>query len=447
MPENPGFDANKEVLMEERDFDAIVVGSGCAGPIAAYELAKAGKSVLVVERGDDAGSKNMTGGRIYAHSLRKVFTESELETAPFERKIVHERISLMAPDANFTIDFESDEMEDVKSDSYSVLRGPFDQWLAKQAENAGAEYLCGITVEGLIKDDDGAVIGIRAGEDELTAHAVILCDGVNSLLAEQAVGYKRPEPTQIAVGIKETYALPASVITDRCLSNSDDEGAAMLVAGDVTKGSFGGGFLYANKESISLGIVAGIDAVSKTDYPIYEMMNEFKKHPQIAAWIRDGKLVEYSGHMVPEGGLNIMPSLVGDGVLLAGESAMMCINFGYAVRGMDYAVAAGQMAGKAVVDALDKGDTSSTGLQGYISLLEDSFVMKDLRSFSGEPEFLEHFDRMFCGYPEMIRNIFNQMLVIDGAPAKHVKQIVMPEVKKMGYLNIFRDVRGALKAL
>ena len=46
------------------DFDAIVVGSGCAGSVAAYELAKAGKAVLVVERGNYAGAKNMTGGRI-----------------------------------------------------------------------------------------------------------------------------------------------------------------------------------------------------------------------------------------------------------------------------------------------------------------------------------------------------------------------------------------------
>ena len=38
------------------DFDVIVVGAGCAGSVAAYELANAGKSVLLVERGEDAGS-------------------------------------------------------------------------------------------------------------------------------------------------------------------------------------------------------------------------------------------------------------------------------------------------------------------------------------------------------------------------------------------------------
>ena len=433
--------------MSEADFDAIVVGSGCAGPIAAYELAKAGKSVLVVERGDFAGSKNMTGGRIYTHSLRKVFDDDTLATAPFERRVVHERISLMAASTNVTINVESDRMKDPESESYTVLRATFDQWLAEQAEEAGAEYICGIAVEELLKDESGRVYGIRAGEDEITAEVVILCDGVNSLLTAQAFDYKRPPANQVAVGIKQVYELPASVITDRCLANSDDEGAAMLVAGDVTKGSFGGGFMYANKESISLGIVAGIEAVSKSDYPIYQMMEDFKAHPQIAAMIRGGKLVEHSGHMVPEGGVNIMPPLVGDGVLVAGESAMMCINFGYAVRGMDYAVAAGQMAGQAAVRALDAGDTSAAGLQSYKDALEDSFVMKDLRSFAGEPEFLENFDRMFRGYPEMLGGIMEDMLVIDGKPAKHVKDIAFPWLKAMGFRNMIKDVRGALKAL
>ena len=72
--------------MSDTDFDAIVVGAGLAGPVAALELARAGKSVLVVERGNFAGAKNMTGGRLYVHSLRNVFTDDDLADAPFERK-------------------------------------------------------------------------------------------------------------------------------------------------------------------------------------------------------------------------------------------------------------------------------------------------------------------------------------------------------------------------
>lgn len=428
------------------DFDAIVVGSGCAGSVAAYELAQAGKSVLVVERGNYAGAKNMTGGRIYTHSLKKVFPDFE-EVAPLERKITHERISLMAPDANLTIDFSSEKMHLSGSDSYAVLRGTFDQWLAQKAEDAGAEYIYGIAVEDLMIEN-GRVCGVRAGEDEITAEVVLLCDGVNSLLAEKAVGYKKPPASQIAVGIKQVFELPAPVITDRVLAGSDDEGAAWLFAGDATHGVFGGGFMYTNKESISLGIVAGIEAMAQgAQTPVYQMLEDLKQHPSVAPLIKDAKIVEHSGHLVPEGGINIMPELVGDGVMLAGDSAMMCINLGYMVRGMDYAIAAGQMAGQSAAKALDAGDTYKAGLQGYVDALEASFVMKDFRQFKQVPGFMEHFDRMFCGYPEMVRDMMNAMFVVDGTPVQPMKKTMMPLVKQVGIMNIMRDARGAMKAL
>ena len=194
--------------MEDRDFDIVVVGCGCAGAIAAFVAAKKGKSVLVVERGDFAGAKNMTGGRLYAHSLRSVLEqyapgEISWDDIPFERKITHERIALMDAGSNLTIDFTSDELGLAACDSYSVLRAEFDQWLASLAEQAGCEVLCGMAVEELLRDDSGAVCGIRVGEDEITAHVVIVSEGANSLLTERCLGAKRPAANQMAVGIKE----------------------------------------------------------------------------------------------------------------------------------------------------------------------------------------------------------------------------------------------------
>lgn len=429
------------------DFDAIVVGAGCAGSVAAYELARAGKSVLVVERGNYAGAKNMTGGRIYSHALKAVFPDFESE-APVERKITHERISLMAEDANFTIDFTSQAMEQEGQDSYSVLRGPFDQWLAEKAEDAGAEFIYGIAVESLVKDEGGKIVGVRAGEDEITAEVVLLCDGVNSLLTAEAVGAVRPPANGIAVGIKEVIELPASVITDRVLAANDNEGAAWLFAGDATKGTFGGGFMYTNKDSISLGVVAGIEATAlHGKAPVYQMLEDLKNHAAVAPLIRGGKVVEHSGHMVPEGGINIMPELTGDGVLLAGESAMMCVNLGYQVRGMDYAVAAGMHAGREAAKALDAGDTSKAGLAGYVAALEESFVLQDLRQFQKVPSFMEGFERMFDGYPQLVRDMANTMFIVDGTPVQPMKKQMMPLVKQVGLLNVLKDVRGAMKAL
>ncbi|MEG1512269.1 MAG: FAD-dependent oxidoreductase [Raoultibacter sp.] len=426
------------------DFDAIVVGSGCAGSIAAYELARAGKSVLVVERGNAAGAKNMTGGRIYSHSLKRVFPDFEKD-APLERKITHERISMLSPDANFTVDFTSEEMRQEGRDSYSVLRAEFDPWLAAQAEEAGAEYIYGIAVEDLI-ENEGRIVGVMAGEDEITADIVLLCDGVNSLLTEKAVGFKRPAAHTMAVGIKQIIELPEGVIDDRMLC-APGEGSSWLFAGDATHGHVGGGFMYTNKNSISLGLVATISDAATSEVPVYQMLEDLKAHPAVAPLIRGGKVVEHSGHMVPEGGLNMMPELIGDGVMLAGESAMMCVNLGYMVRGMDYAIAAGMHAGLCAVMALDAGDTSKAGLQCYLDALDDSFVLRDLKQFSRFPHFMESTPRMFNEYPTMIRDIMNTMFVVDGDPVKPLKKSVMPIVKKVGMMNIFKDVRGGMKAL
>ena len=100
------------------------------------------------------------------------------------------------------IDFTSAELGEEGKDSYSVLRGPFDQWLAEKAEEAGAEYICGIAVEELIKDGSGRVTGVRAGDDEITADVVILAEGTNSMLSERCLGNARPKADQMAVGIK-----------------------------------------------------------------------------------------------------------------------------------------------------------------------------------------------------------------------------------------------------
>ena len=142
-----------------------------------------------------------------------------------------------------------------------------------------------------------------------------------------------------------------------------------------------------------------------------------------------------------------MPSLTGEGVMLAGESAMMCVNLGYLVRGMDYAICAGMHAGRAAVKALDAGDTSQAGLQCYLDALEESFVLKDLKNFSKFPHFMESTTRLFKEYPEMIRDIMNTMFLVDGAPVLPLKKSITPLVKKVGLMNILKDVRGGMKAL
>ena len=426
------------------DFDARVVGAGCAGSVAACVLAREGKSVLMIERGGDAGSKNMTGGRVYTHSLRPVFPDFEQE-APLERKIVRERISLITEDENTTVEFGSERLGSAEVSSYSVLRAPFDRWLASKAEEAGAECIFGITVEDLVWDGE-RIAGVRAGDDEITAEVTILADGVNSLLSEKAKLAKRPSPHQLAVSAKEVIELPEQVIDDRFQTNPG-QGAAWLFAGAATHGHVGGGFLYTNRTSISIGLVATLSDLCTSSVPVYQMLDDFKNHPMIAPVLKGGKTVEYSGHLIPEGGYNMIPDLYRDGCLLTGDAAMLCINLGYQVRGMDYAVAAGELAARAAIEALDANDTSAAKLASYRTKLENSFILKDLKAYRNFPSFMEETTRIFNGYPTMAADILRSMFTVDGAPVQPLKAKVMGPVKNVGVLNMLKDVRKGAKAL
>lgn len=250
----------------------------------------------------------------------------------------------------------------------------------------------------------------------------------------------------MAVGVKELIELPAEVIEDRLLCGPG-EGAAWLFAGDSTKGHIGGGFMYTNKSSISLGLVATLSDLVTAKTTIYQMMEDFKQHPEVAALIRGGKLVEYSGHMVSEGGYHMIPRLVGDGCLVAGDAGMLCMNLGYCVRGMDFAVASGQLAAQAAIEAMDRKDFSASSLNRYMELLESSFVLRDMRQYQRFPHFMESTKRIFNGYPALVRDIFNGMFVVDGEPQPPLKKKVLGSVKEVGLMNILKDVRGGMKAL
>jgi electron transfer flavoprotein-quinone oxidoreductase len=430
--------------MSDDAFDAIVVGAGCAGSVAAYTLAAAGKSVLVIERGNYAGAKNMTGGRIYCHSLKQVFPDFAKD-APLERRVTHEAISFISEDSNFTVDFTSPELAVEGKDAYTVLRVPFDQWLAEKAEAAGAEFIYGIRVDDLIVRD-GRVCGVRAGEDELEAHVTILADGVNSLLAQKLGFLSEPLPSQIAVSAKELIELPSGVIEDRFRLEAG-EGASWLFAGDASHQIPGGGFIYTNKESVSVGVVATLEHLQHGGDPIYQMLEDFKSHPAVRPLLAGGKLIEYSGHLVPEGGYKMLPKLVGDGVLVTGDAGMLCINLGYAVRGIDFAVSSGAFAAEATIQALEAGDTSSAALQAYQRMLEESYVIKDLKRFQKFPAFMESTTRIFNEYPNMIREMMLNLFVVDGKPADPLMKKLMRPVKRVGLITLARDAMKGVGAL
>ncbi len=413
--------------------DVVIVGGGLAGLSCAWSLAEEDLTVLVVERGDFSGSKNVTGGRIYLGPVRRFMPEL-WEEAPFERHVTKEALTLMAGNSSTTFQLSSQKMNQRPYPSYTILRSRFDRWIADKVMEKGVYVIPEKRVDGLMLDD-GRVVGVVTGEEEIATEVVVAADGILSFLAEK-VGLRKPfDPQYFAVGLKEVIELPREKIEDR-FGLRGDEGMAHLFVGSLTKGMMGGGFLYTNRESLSLGMVIGIDAINKREprEEIYRLLDEFKESPEIKKLIEGGSLVEYSAHMIPEGGINVMPRLYSDGILVVGDAAGFGLNMLVTVRGMEYAIASGAMAGEAIKKAREKGDFSARCLASYEDLLRESFVLKELETFRHTLSILKN-PRWFNHYPQAICDLYEKLMWIDESPKSKLFSSAYRELRK-NILNV-----------
>ncbi len=159
--------------MSDEQFEVIVVGAGLAGLAAAYTLAKAGKEVLVIERGTVAGSKNVSGGRLYSYAL-ELIEPGLTAQARLERAITHEQLMLLEDNRSVTLEYTDPSFNGEIPQSYTVLRAVFDEWFAEQVEAQGVFIAAGVHVDGLI-EEEGKIVGVIAGEDEMRAESCNCC--------------------------------------------------------------------------------------------------------------------------------------------------------------------------------------------------------------------------------------------------------------------------------
>jgi electron transfer flavoprotein-quinone oxidoreductase len=389
-------------MANENIFDAIIVGAGPAGTTAAYVLAKAGMNVALLERGPSAGSKNVFGGVLFTTVLNRLIPDF-WEQAPLERHIKGIKIFLISPDNAVSIGVESQEHNKPPyNNSFTVSRAHFDHWYASKAEEAGALFLTNTVVDDLLKYRDKVIgVKVRGEEGELYADVVIVADGVNSILAEKA-GLRKPYARrQVSLGMKEIIELPRSVIEDR-FSLSGHEGVELkYIAGDATKGIWGGGNIYTNLESLSLVTWVAVDPLLKSKVKATDLFEQFKEHPFVRNYIKGGETVEYQAHLAPDGGYDATPQYFTDGLMIAGDAARF-LNASVHYEGTNFAMASGEAAAKTYLEARKNNNYSAESLSHYQKLLNESFVMKDLKRYRKMNSFAEKNPEFFGPYFEVI---------------------------------------------
>jgi electron transfer flavoprotein-quinone oxidoreductase len=433
----------------EPDFDVIVVGAGIAGSVTAYRLAERGLSVVLVERGDVPGSKNLSGGVLYGRVLETVFPDY-LDEAPVERRITRHVTTFLNADSTVSLDYSAAGLAEPVN-AVTVLRAKLDPWLAGKAEDAGAFLMPGVRVDSLLTETgpDGSrtVVGVRAGDDELRARVVVAADGVNSFLACSVGLREKTPPNHLAVGVKAVVRLSREDIESR-FGVSGDEGAAHMIVGDCTLGIGGGGFLYTNSESLSLGVVVWLDDLLRSGHTAIEVFEHFSQHPALEQYLRGGELIEYGSHLTTEGGYGAVGEVVMNGMVVVGEAAGLGINSGLTVRGMDLAVGSAVAASDAVVEAIAAGDTSKAGLAGYRRRLDESFVLKDMRTYARAPEFLER-RRMYRQYGELAADVFHDVFSLDGTPRRHLLTVAWRAFRRspVKVRHLISDAWAGVRAL
>ena len=365
-------------------FEAVVVGAGPAGLAAAYELARHGTQVLVLERGKFPGAKNVTGGILYGQSnspfnLDYLFPDFE-QKAPLERDIKSYVMHNIAGDKVKSMDIT--RLHDHKTSyAWSVLRAPFDKWFGgrvhKEAEKHGGGILTNVRVKGPLLEN-GKIVGVVSDElDPIKADVVIAADGATSDLVRGA-GLRGWGPEKHWFqGVKVVAKMPRTLLEQQ-FGLTGRDGSGHLFAGDLFGGCRGGGFLYTNKDTLSIGTVFHLDSITAKKTEPHKYLDRLIKHPFFTN-LTGGHYdeVEYSGKLIPDGKKSALRFPYRDNLLAVGDAAGQMKAAGPIIKGMNLGITAGILAAQSYLTAKRQRRLHHIGPL-YGSYLANSYVGAEL---------------------------------------------------------------------
>lgn len=323
-------------MSEEYHYDLVVVGGGPAGSSAAFAAAKNGIKVALLEKEKSVAETVRTSGVTWIQNIKEFGIPDDCFN-PIKN------FSFCSPNNEVTI---SDK---VARAAVLDVRKTY-RWLAQEAEQSGADVFIMTNVDGILKNENGDIAGVRAKgpNGNVTFHSKVVIDasGFTSTVCKAmgfATQWKR-------FGAGAEYEMKAE--------NVDPHTWWLMVGQEYSPAGYAWIFpLGNNVVRIGVGIGKPESNVDPTQR-LKEIMD--KKMGPIS---KLGKMtpIEFHYGLIPNDGLS--RKTVFNNLILVGDSAGQANPL--VLEGIRYAIKFGRVAGKVSADAIKSGNTDKDSLEAY----------------------------------------------------------------------------------
>ncbi len=321
-----------------RPWDAIVVGAGPAGSVAALDLARAGARVLLLDRA--AFPREKACGDALPPAAVDLLRELGVRVP----LTLVERVTFVSPGGR-TVSMP----REAGVDGALVRRSKLDHALLRAAIEAGATFRQS-AVTGLVRGGRGEVVGVDTGRGVERAAAVVGADGASSVVARALSSWRAPERTR-------------SVALRGYVEVVGDEPELLLHFFADAQPAYGW-FFPCGDGLANVGVFLRSSAYRARARPLPELLAEYLARPDLSARIRGEGAAQLASWQLPL--FDPARPRVFDGALLAGDAGGFVNPFTGA--GIYEAMATGRAAARAILRASRRGDFRRCGLAHYDEL-------------------------------------------------------------------------------